>query len=114
MPHGSGVGEGSRVTLPLFAQHSLQAQCRRLPLGYIMMMLKDLVRLVIQKGDSVLMHGNTARHEFAVGEVRGKGQWEEPNSLGGAVAELKGQSLAIVHMQFVLNEALGEELDKHA
>jgi len=69
-----GVGEGPRVTLPLFAQHSLQAQCRRLPLGYIMMMLKDLVRLSVQKGDTVLMHSNMARHEFALGEVRSSGR----------------------------------------
>ena len=66
----SGGAEGSKVTIPLFVQHSLRAQCRKLPLGYVMMILKDLVRISAQKAESVLMHSSVARHDFVLGEVR--------------------------------------------
>ncbi len=64
-----GPGEGSKVTLPPFAQHALRAQCRKLPLGYVVMVMKDLVRLNVQKSDSVLLHGSMTRHDIALGKV---------------------------------------------
>ena len=42
---GVGVGQDTPTPLPQFVQHCLSAKCRRLSLGYILMLLKDMTRV---------------------------------------------------------------------
>ena len=39
----------SSVVLPAFVQHCLQAKCQQLPLGYVIVLLKDLVRISVNR-----------------------------------------------------------------
>ena len=72
-----GKMDVSSVTvLPLFVQHCLEAKCQLLPLGYMLMLLKDLVRISVNrsggtgtKSESLLIHSSNSGNDIVLGKV---------------------------------------------
>ena len=63
----------SPIVLPQFVQHCLEAKCRDLNLGFVLMLLKDLVKIrssASSKTDSLLVHSNSSGNEVGINKVR--------------------------------------------
>ena len=66
-----GCGPAAMV-LPQFVQHCLGAKCRDLSLGYMLMLLKDLVKIrtgASLKSESLLVHSNSSASELGLSKV---------------------------------------------
>ena len=67
------VENSSPVVLPQFVRHCLQAKCRSLSLGYVVMLLKDLVRVHQNRpgvvSESLLVHSSSSGNETAFSKV---------------------------------------------
>lgn len=73
----SSAESSSRVNLPPFVQHALQAKCRQLDLSYIVILLKDLLRITqpnASRGGSrsamLLVQTTVSENETVLNQVR--------------------------------------------
>jgi hypothetical protein len=71
----AGAGHESSIVLPQFVQHCLDAKCRDLNLGYVLMLMKDLVKLNPikslsgTKSDVLLVHSSSTGSDMGLGKV---------------------------------------------
>lgn len=67
------MGSENPIVLPPFVQHCLEARCRDLNLGYVLILLKDLVKLNpvrnVAKGDALLGHPMGASNDVGLSKV---------------------------------------------